>query len=276
MPPSSVESLVSPSLPDTLRTPDGTVDPNADSSLLISQTIGDFDNRFHCAVSLGKVRKPFAISYTSPPSMETVLSLSDVICRRTLVLDQRARMDLALHLSITVLGLASSPWLDDSVSPKDWLVSIDLEHQNAVRGVFMRAPFHKQSSSTMNSSREPTLTKLGICLIELAFGRTLAEIRRDEPELLQSGTALEGDPELLDLFTAKNILTQRLLSRKFGQDCEDAVISCINQQYRERKTGTAQNLSLLSPSQEPALLPQEPALLSIVLPLFFEVRKRFE
>ncbi len=88
------------------------------------------------------------------------------------------------------------------------------------------------------------MTKLGFALIELAFCRSLAEIRRDQ---LHS-TVDENNSDFANLQTATEMLDSGRLAREESQVYEDVVKVCIRHQYLGRSSSGPKGLDSKDPS----------------------------
>lgn len=219
--------------------------------------------------------KKFQLSVKETSLTPEFLNLKQLISRHGTSFDQRRRMELAFRLSSAVLLLWSSPWIANSSRWKDWAVWFDPQNKEPLFNLyFSRKPQSDNGSPDQKSSagaaffilsREPVLSLLGLRLIEIAFGRTLADVRQEDVTLLSK----EGDQDQdsMDLFTAKRLLALRRIGQTFGQEFEDVVNVCLNQQYRERKGARITELDF----EDRSFL--ERAAVSILLPLYQEARK---
>ncbi|KAF4869366.1 hypothetical protein CGCSCA1_v011532 [Colletotrichum siamense] len=173
-------------------------------------------------------------------------------------LDWKRRIELAVQLSFAVIQLSLTPWIDDSWSWDNWAVATDTISHRSGRPLLFRRPFG--SSITTNGAQpstssvwsvlspEPILAKLGLCLIELAFGKTVSEIRCEgagDDEIVDNN---EVDSESLDLITAKELFDSRRIRNQFGEPFENAVKACIHQQFRAEKNGDIIELDSRDPS----------------------------
>ncbi|RDW61683.1 hypothetical protein BP5796_11575 [Coleophoma crateriformis] len=91
---------------------------------------------------------------------------------------------------------------------------------------------------------EPILTKLGFALIELAFCRTLPEIRKDQLH----DTIEEKDSDFANLQTATAMLESGRLAREASQVYEDVVRVCIKHHYLGRSSSGPKGLGSKDPS----------------------------
>ncbi|KAK1850175.1 hypothetical protein CCHR01_07168 [Colletotrichum chrysophilum] len=186
-------------------------------------------------------------------------------------LDWKRRIELAVQLSFAVIQLSLTPWIDDSWSWDNWAVATDTISHRSGRPLLFRRPFGSAittnraqlSTSSVWSilSPEPILAKLGLCLIELAFGKTISEIRCEgagDDEIMDNN---EVDSESLDLITAKELFDSQRIRNQFGEPFENAVKACIHQQFRAEKNGDIIELD----SRDPSFL--QNAVDSIISPL---------
>ncbi|KAF4912267.1 hypothetical protein CGCF415_v003763 [Colletotrichum fructicola] len=127
----------------------------------------------------------------------------------------------------------------------------------------------KSPSSTMWSipSQEPVLAKLGICLIELAFGKPLSELRREDSGRDSLKDHDELDADSLDLITAKKLFMSQRIRYEFGEPFEDAVRACVHQQFRAEKSDNIVKLD----REHPSFL--QNAVTSIISPLQLQMKK---
>lgn len=219
-----------------------------------------------------------AIKDTTLPSAAT--NFGDLILQHSTKFDSRRRMELAFRLSSAVLLAYTSPLIPNSSKWKDWVVSFDLD-QDDLCHLYISPDLHAEEQEIsgnvdeMNAwksiGREPILTLLGMRLTELAFGRTLAELRRETDGLLHRESEEESenddDRKMLDLMTAKRLLALHRIGDESGQNFEDVVNVCLNQQYRQQKGACITELKL----QEKSFL--EHAAVAILLPLYEEAHR---
>lgn len=207
-----------------------------------------------------------------PPA---AIGLGRLISRDGPSLDPRRRMELAFRLSSAVLFLWKFPNEFSSSRWKDWAVSFDPEHVDSLPSFYLSpsSPFDHESldgttvpETTFSIlSREPALTLLGLRLIELAFGQSLAGLSQRDPRLLPEEETRDKDSR--DLVIAKRLLASHRIRERFGRAYESVVAVCLNHQYRARKGASIKELSL----QDQSFL--KPAAVTILLPLYEEVRK---
>ncbi len=144
-------------------------------------------------------------------------------------------MELALRLSLTILTLYSTPWIDMWWTWKDFYTLKDDRSQifitRAFHGTHSTSSKHLDRSDIRSKSiplfwsvyGEPILTRLGFALIELALGKRLSEFQvpSDNPDLHQ---------DMIDVMTAKELLSSGLVMKETGQIYQDAVQACLTHQ----------------------------------------------
>jgi len=215
-----------------------------------------------------------------PEQSKRTFSTLGVIQQRRPAMSRRDRMVLAFRLCSAVLQFANTPLaIDGPRGSKDWLVAIDSNPKLGAPTVSMLLrPDLFQSPPSGASSREAsyhiaardsTLVKLGLTLIELGLGRTLAEIRSKEATLFGRDATRTQNPELLDIFAARRLLSLRYIAQVISSDFEDVVGACITQQYRDGRDGQIKEIDIKKSS-----FPQH-ATTAILMPLYEEVLKEF-
>jgi len=203
-------------------------------------------------------------------SSKVSMSLRDVMGHRS-VLDYHQRMELCFRLSTSVLQLSSTPWVNESWTLDDFIAV--LERENEATSLFVRQPSSPRQESVKKDpawsiiAREPLLVRLGIHLTELALGRSLADIRREEPSTFRADDLEILDTDLLNLITIRRLLTLRIIAQRVSPDFQDVVSACINQQYRDRRHAKIQELH----TTDNAFLDHATA--AILTPLYHEVHK---
>ncbi|KAK3357864.1 hypothetical protein B0T25DRAFT_567120 [Lasiosphaeria hispida] len=209
-------------------------------------------------------------------STKTVVHLDGLSGGRKPLLDMSKRMALAFRLSSAILQLTGTPWMDEAWKSKDWFVAMESVQKDEppnffILGNFTNRDLAKTTTLTESSwritSREPTLVKLGLALIEIALGRVLSDIRKEEPGFLNGKETQNYDPELLDLFTARRLLSLRYIAQTVSSDFQDVVSACITQQYRDRRDARIKELD----TRDTSFLEQ--ATVAILMPLYQEARK---
>ncbi|GJC93877.1 HET and ankyrin domain protein [Colletotrichum higginsianum] len=226
-----------------------------------------------------------ACSFNSLASEQDIASISpleDWMHLQGADLDWKRRIELALQLSLAVVHLSPTPWIDDSWTWDSWAIAAD--PMTSYEPLFGRPLLfrHRFGSSTAPNnprppsstvwsilSRGPALGRLGLCLLELAFGHSISEIRRDGAGKdhfdLRTGCDDELDVDVLDFVAAKQLLVSRTIRHKFGEPFEDAVRACIHQQFRVGKSGDIVELD----RRDPLFL--QKATISIISPLWLQL-----
>lgn len=191
-------------------------------------------------------------------------------------LSRKARLELAIRLSLTILQLCKTPWIDDSWTWTDVCVShvttttTSLKQQQQHTDPEKRSPsptreeepppaapllpsspspvmFFLRSiySVTCDAAsppiptpprravdvmdKEPVLTKLGMALIELALGKSMADIK--------AGYGLDGmaDADVGNICTARALLEGGGIRREANRAYEGVVKACIERQFHDRR-----------------------------------------
>ncbi len=147
--------------------------------------------------------------------------------------DRKKRMDLALNLSLAILQFYSTPWIDSWWTWKDFCVLKGDKSQIFVTKRFYstHSPLATKFDIAQHSAStpvsvfwdcigEPVLTRLGFALVELALGRRLCELRGEDQNSID-------DEDMLDLFTAKDLVDREVVLNKAGKDYNAAVRACL-------------------------------------------------
>ncbi|KAL8722295.1 MAG: hypothetical protein Q9225_001200 [Loekoesia sp. 1 TL-2023] len=166
---------------------------------------------------------------TSSPNVEC---LDHLLTDQSFLLSRKERIRLALSLSHAILSFYSTPWIGDYWTWKDFCIDRQNEGQlfatqrfySNQREVAAACSCGAPNSSLWAIHGEPTLTRLGFALIELALGKRLVELRPDH----QNRSA---DPDTLDFLTAKNLLDSGHIMRAESQAYEDVVRVCLQHQF---------------------------------------------
>ncbi|EFX02016.1 hypothetical protein CMQ_5087 [Grosmannia clavigera kw1407] len=208
-------------------------------------------------------------------------SLQDLIRPGRRKLTRGRRLDLAFRFCAFVLRLSTTPWADDFREWVNWDINFGHLDGEAHCGQHPGRDFYSlqvsvdKSTDSMSSkktqSQQPMLTKIGISLIELAFGQSLGEIRQSTPGLLVEKDLQENfqavDKHLLDILTAKQLLSSRRIRDEIGVGFEDAVGACVYRQFQEFRSLAIKELNM---AQESFL---EDAKYAILAPLYREIIK---
>lgn len=140
-----------------------------------------------------------------------------------------------MSLSHAILSFYSTPWIDAHWTWRDFCIDRENEGQ-----LFATRRFYSNRKGTLGPGNpeaptsslwaihgEPTLTRLGFALIELALGKRLAELRCDDQYH-------SSDPDTLDFLTAKNMVDSGQIMRAESQAYEDVVRVCLRHQFIRR------------------------------------------
>lgn len=217
-----------------------------------------------------KKRKRYSLqTLKSPenPSSRDIISLEDIFASNQSKLSRKDRIMLALRLSHAVLCFYSTPWISESWSWRDFSMSRAENSQDDCQ-LFVSHDFYstEQAIEEREIERpatsdflqiyvgEPSLTRLGFALTELAIGKRLAELRTEEERQIQ-------DAEMQDYRTAKRILKSGLIRDEENERYEDIVKVCLTHQFRSKEM----QLRCLN-SEEPSF--QADAEQLIVAPLY--------
>ncbi|KAJ0167342.1 hypothetical protein CTA2_3143 [Colletotrichum tanaceti] len=221
--------------------------------------------RFFVQPSTESLNQDSACSFNALDSEQDIASISplqDWIRLQGADIDWKSGIELALQLSLDVVHLSPTPWIDDSWTWDSWAIATDPMASYEPAPSDTRPP-----SSTVWSilSRDPALGRLGLCLLELAFGHSISEIRRDGAGKghfdRRTGCGDEIDVDVLDFVAAKQLLVSQTIRHKFEELFEDAVKACIHQQFRVGKSGDVVELD----RRDPLFL--QMASISIISPL---------
>jgi hypothetical protein len=250
-----------------------------------SQKDNERDGRFYHHYDIPRqeqkpLQKPFQLFVRESRAGKPTIGIEDMLKRRGSVIDQKKRIELAFRLSFALLVLSSTKSAQQSPGWVDWTVGFDAAEGDELSTFIIRPwPCLEIESNGEESlprttfpvlNREPVLIRLGICLIELALGRTLADIRSDDHNLWSEHENGGFDLESLNLLTAKRLLSSRRIRQEVSKGFEGVVIACIDQQYRELKGARIMTFNIV----DSFFL--ERATVAILLPLYQELRKSFK
>jgi hypothetical protein len=202
----------------------------------------------------------------NPPSWD-MISLEDLFSSNQSRLSRKDRIVLALRLSHAVLSFYSTPWISQSWSWRDFSMT-RAEKSQADCQLFVSHDFYSTEQAIGEAEEErprtsdflqtyigePSLTRLGFALTELAFGKRLAELRTEKEQQIQ-------DPEMQDYSTVKRILDEGLIRDEENEQYEDIVRVCLTHRFRSKEL----HLRILS-SEEPSF--QADAEQLVVAPLY--------
>lgn len=170
---------------------------------------------------------------TREPDNGETLDLDDLITYYRHVMFQTYRFALALQLAYAVLQLHSTPWITPDFSLKTFTTVMKRERPHIDDPLFVSHDFYslerqvseskapsETSSDLWSAFGEEKLTRVGFALIELVLGKRLSEVRQDG--------SIRPHPRIknidaLDIWTAKEVLNERLLFEQGGEEYEDVV-----------------------------------------------------
>ena len=165
-------------------------------------------------------------------SSQNVKHLDHLLADQRFLLSRKQRICLALSLSHAILSLYSTPWIEDCWTWKDFCIDGGNEGQLFATRKFysslncdsVQERCKRPTSDVWAIHGEPTLTRLGFALIELALGKRLIELRANHQ--YQS-----SDPDMLDLLTAKNLVDSGYVMQAESRAYEDVVRVCLRHQF---------------------------------------------
>lgn len=188
----------------------------------------------------GKGERKYTVQVTLPK--EASLDYQSLVClddylppNKQWELSCKTRMDLALSLSLTIMLLFPTPWIDMWWTWKDFYILTEDSSQLFITKNFYSAhsllnPGNKSSMHSLQTSTfwayfgEPELTRLGFALIELALGKRLSQLRQ------QKMNYEVADQDMLDLMTARQIVDSGAILEEAGQCYHDVVMVCLTHQ----------------------------------------------
>ena len=158
--------------------------------------------------------------------------LDQLLADQYFLLSRKERMSLALSLSHAILSFYSTPWIEACWTWKDFCIDRTNDGQLFATRKFYSSNSDGSVSLSRKSSTselwaihgEPTLTRLGFALIELALGKRLSEMRSKDQ--YQS-----SDPDTLDFLTAKSLIKSGLVMQAESQAYEDVAKACLGHQF---------------------------------------------
>jgi hypothetical protein len=215
-------------------------------------------------------RKRYSLQTRQSPEnlpSQDMISLEDLFASNQSRLSRKDRIVLALRLSHAVISFYSTPWINESWSWRDFSMT-RAEKSQADCQLFVSHDFYSTEQVIQESEHdrpptsdflqtyigEPSLTRLGFALTELALGSRLAELRTEKERQIQ-------DPEMQNYSTAKRILDSGQIRDEENEQYEDIVKICLTHQFRSKEL----HLRCLS-SEEPSF--QADAEQLIVAPLY--------
>lgn len=180
------------------------------------------------------------------------IGLHELLTKNAFKLDVMKAKELAFRLASAVLLLLSLRLPGDTLKWKNPKILIDVEKDVGSCDLYIIPRVRRDEDSSEEQlrtnavisiiSRDISLTLLGIRLCEIGFGYTLKEARQRDSSLppeLDKGESL-----IRDIRTARQLLAQGRIREEFGHKYEAVVSACVNQQYREVKTGEVKDLNV--------------------------------
>jgi len=235
---------------------------DASSSNEYLGVIGKNNKKYKLSIKRGDEKDPKQII-----CLEEILSPNYQLLRKD-------RMQLALRLTSSILQFCLTPWIDKTWQPRDFCVlSMGEEQNNEFSDLFVTRKFYSARNSQVLEAipqsvdniwswyEEPILTKLGFALIELLLGRTLPELRGEQP-----GDE-SVDIDFLNFKTANDLINSGRIAREESKGYEDVVKACIRHQYLGGSGSGVKGLD----SKDPSFF--DNAEESIIQPLFAEFNK---
>jgi len=145
----------------------------------------------------------------------------------------REKYELAVVLAMSVLQLHATPWLDECWSNKDVYFARKRSESSPAPCAYIQKSFDPPQVRAMSSPeltpvisrpsvRNETIFALGVCLIELSLGRTLASFQ-EEADLGPDGKRTI----LTDWMIANRVLKERIVVSE-GDRYSKTVHRCIN------------------------------------------------
>lgn len=210
---------------DTVRTSP----PNSPGTKELQGVLGDDCRRY-------TVRAPRQHSDMNIVSMEEWLTTCGTESKR-----RKVRAELAKNLASTILQFYPTAWIEKTWTWQNFSVARDESSHNLVitkRFWSLDLPRHSLKSSPPAPSKfwstfqdlDPMLVRLGFALIELALGKRLSDIRFDK----DTGDDSEGiaggglrDADLVDYYTAMDILNKNEIEDEIGVAYQGAVEACL-------------------------------------------------
>lgn len=183
-----------------------------------------------------------------------ITTLENIFASTECKLARAVRIELAVRISTAVLQLCSTPWITSSWSWGDFSMaglreqeldnpSLFVTHQfySQCRGQSMCATSDRSDSGLLRlTAGEPALTRLGFALIELAFGKRLASMQGNFPNIV-------GDPYYQDFATAAALLNSGYILHEEGLRYHQAVLTCLKQEVQAQDGYGKRSLSFQDP-----------------------------
>ncbi len=176
-----------------------------------------------------------------PRASQAIVSLEDLFASSQTKPSRQNRYRLALRLSHAVLRFHSTPWISRKWTWSDFSITEPEDSRQDEPHLFVTHQFYSSLNRPPTSKSkvepkdafytivagEPILTRLGFALIELAFGKRLAELRTDADDW-----SWAADSDLKDFQTACRILESGAIREEEGQLYKDVITACVRHEFR--------------------------------------------
>lgn len=175
--------------------------------------------------------KPASIGGSQFESL-SVICLDDVlVAQQSWDISLQKRMDLAVNLSLAILQLFSTQWINIWWTWKDF--SMLKSEGNEKSQIFVTKNFYSTQNPLSMTAQEEVpslfwqivgeqiLTRLGFALVELAMGQRLSEMR-------EVGMDPNGDHDMLDMATAKRLVESGAVREAAGIHYNKSVEACLS------------------------------------------------
>ena len=145
---------------------------------------------------------------------------------------RKNRICLALSLSHAILSFYSAPWIEACWIWRDFCIDRENDDQLFATRKFYSSHISDLISASRESvtsdlwviNEEPTLTTLGLALIEFAIGKRLVEMRSENQ--YQS-----SHPDTLDFLDAKILVSFGGIMRAESQENENVINACLRHHF---------------------------------------------
>ncbi|CAK7237886.1 hypothetical protein SBRCBS47491_010192 [Sporothrix bragantina] len=204
--------------------------PNSPTMTELQGVLGDDGKRY-------TVRAPRQHSPLSIVSMEEWLTTCGTESKR-----RRVRAELAMNLASTILQFYPTAWIEKTWTWQNFSVARDASSHNLMitqrfwsldlprRQSLKSSPSQPSKFWSTFQDLDPMLVRLGFALIELALGKRLADIRMDKDTKDEDSTACgntSGDADLVDYYTAVDILNSNEIEDEIGVAYQRVVEACL-------------------------------------------------
>ena len=196
-----------------------------------------------------------------------IVQLAEIIQQNNPTLSTKRRMQMAFQLCSMVLQLCNTPWVDDSwtweescairVVEQEERDDEDIGLEKEFCHLYVTQKFYSAQLVPENGRKrsrpetalsliagEPVLVKLGFALIVLAFGKTLQEIRDENPPDWLGSDSRVHNVNFLDLMTARKLVKSGYVRDEFGREYAEVVKACIDHQYHDHQSAGFKCFSL--------------------------------